>query len=73
MRTSIMNKIKEKYSDWLVYGAIFEDPTTFEDEDMELSLDLKIDNIKVYLDYEFSSIYIIGLTKEEQKYMERGN
>ena len=69
MRTNILDKIKEKYADWLAYEVIFEDPTTFDDEDMELSLVSKIDNINVYLDYEFGSIYITGLTEKEQEYI----
>ena len=69
MKISILNKIKEKYSDWLAYGVVFDDPTTFDDEDMDLSLDLETNNIKVYLDYEFGTIYITGLTEEEQNYL----
>ena len=69
MRTNILDKIKEKYSGWLAYGVVFDDPTTFEDEDMDLSLDLNVNGIKVYLDYEFSTIYITGLTEKEQNYI----
>lgn len=72
MRTKVINEIKEKYSQWIGYGVIFEDPTKIDDEDMDLSLDMEENGIQVWLEYEFGSIYITGLTEEEQKYIEMG-
>ena len=69
MRTKVINEIKEKYSQWMYYGVGFDDPTKINDEDMDLSLVMKEDNIQVWLEYEFGTIFIVGLTPEEQEYI----
>ena len=70
MRTNLINKIKEDYKQWLQYGVIFDTPDTG-DIECELELVLEEDGVKVWLEYEFGTIFIAGLTDEEQKYLEK--
>lgn len=74
IRTELLDRIKSKYADWLAYGVVFEEPDFEEDdpfaEDCETELVLDEDGVKVWLEYEFDTIYITGLTKEEQDYIE---